>query len=181
MGISHNSFSQDINASDCKTGDVVFIKKSLPPSSQVNEKAKFNCAGIIFVEKGKSMVYYADEPLKKCELNDFIKLSENSKYNIKRMVEANLLTEEAISTMKIFVNAKLGSAYDTKEELTSENFYNAEFIWKIYKNYLGVYVCEPKEVTASGSSSKNYSNGGGNSLANKYVSVNDIYKSEFFE
>lgn len=157
-------------------GDIVFIKNTKMAAS-ANDKSKFNCAGVIFHEKGQTVVYYASQPLKKCTLDEFIAMSEDKKYSVKWLMDSSLLNEDVIKTMHTYATAKLGSPYDTKEDLSTEDFYNAEFIWKIYRSSLGIHLCEPKEVTAS--------NGGkeisSNSLANKYVTIRDLYRSELLE
>jgi hypothetical protein len=179
---SYNSFSQEIiSENNCQNGDVIFIKNPQLPNTQSADRNKFNCGGIIFIEKGSPMVYFASEPLKKCSFSEFIKISDGKKFTIKRLEESSLLTEEAVNTMHIFAAAKLDTPYDYKEELFSDALYNAEFIWKIYKTCLGIYISEAKDYTASGDSKKNYSHTAANSLSGKFVSIHDIYRSALFE
>ncbi len=183
LSFNNKSFAQEsINVNDCKSGDVIFIKNPQLLNTQLGtEKIKFNCAGIIFLEKGFPMVYYAAEPLTKCALSDFIKISEDKKYSIKRLAEDDLLTEEAVNTMHIYATAKVGTPYDSKEELNTEDLYNAEFIWKIYKNCLGIYVCEAKDLSASGDKKHDVAHIASNSLAHKFVCIRDLYRSHCFE
>ncbi|MCE3225757.1 MAG: uncharacterized protein K0S32_308 [Bacteroidetes bacterium] len=177
--LATGAFAQEeINENNCLNGDVVFIKKSgFHNQHGTDEKSKYNFAGIIFWENGYPIVYFSDEPLKKCALSDFIKSSEGKKYDIKRLIDPALLTNETINTMQVFATAKLGSAYDAKEALNNEEFYNAEFVWTIYKTCLGVYLCEPKE-NGTASADKKFI---GHGLANKHVSVRDIYRSEILQ
>jgi hypothetical protein len=183
LTLNNNILSQEnINKDNCKSGDIVFIKNPAMVNTQLgNEKIKFNCAGVVFLEKGVPMVYYASEPLSKCSLTDFIKLSEDKRFSIKRIVENDLLTEEAINTMHVYATAKLGTPYDTKEELNTEDLYNAEFVWKIYKNCLGIYICEAKDLTASNDKKHDLAHITSNSLAHKFVCIRDLFKSPCFE
>lgn len=157
-------------------GDIVFIKNPKLPGAS-GDKGKFNCAGIIFHENKQLVVFYADEPLKKCSLDEFIALSEDKKYTVKWLSDSSMLTDEAIKTMHTFATAKLGTKYDTKEDLNSNEFYNAEFVWKIFRSSLGIHLCEPKELTASNDDKEISSS----NLANKYVTVRDILKSELLQ
>jgi hypothetical protein len=180
------AFSQRSVDNNWQNGDIIFIKNSQMSRTQSsNAGDKFNCAGIIFRDNNELFVYYASEPLKKVKLQDFISLSQDRKYSVKWLAESALLTEDALKTMKTFANAKVGTPYDTDESLNSENVYNAEFIWKIYKNGLGINLCEPhlKELTASGDNNSKYDPGKDKSplLSKKFVSIMDIYKSELLE
>jgi hypothetical protein len=179
------AFSQR-NVDNWQNGDIIFIKNTQMSRSQSsNEADKFNCAGIIFRDNNELFVYYASEPLKKLPLQEFINLSQNRKYSVKWLLESALITEDALKTMKTYANAKVGTPYDNSENLNTEDVYNAEFIWKIYKNSLGINLCEPhlKELTASGDNNSKFDPGKDNSpfLAKKFVSVMDLYRSELLE
>ncbi|MCE3225756.1 MAG: peptidoglycan peptidase [Bacteroidetes bacterium] len=181
LSFSNTCFSQEISENNWQNGDIVFIRNpKMVSATATTDKNKFNCAGIIFKENGHAMVYYAGDPLKKCQISEFIAMSEDKKYSVKWLMESALLTEEAINSMHTFATAKLGTPYDVKENLNSDEFYNAEFIWKIYRSGLGVHVCDPKEI---GTDKKIASSEGmsGSNFANKYVSVRDIYRSELLE
>lgn len=163
---SLESFAQTVIKS-CKNGDLVFIK--LPNTSSVSaDKAKFNCLGIVFIEQGVPMVYYTDDQLRKSTYDDFLKLSVNNKHDIKRLSDTELLSEDVISTMRIYATAKLGVPNDKNLGWGDEALYNPEFIWKLYKQCVGLPLCKTKEVKISAL---------GNA-ADKMVIVGDIYKSD---
>ncbi|MCE3258402.1 MAG: peptidoglycan peptidase [Bacteroidetes bacterium] len=175
--LATGAFAQEsINENNCLNGDLVFIKKARFHSVYGTvEKNKFNFTGIIFWENGSPVVYYSDEPLKKCSLSEFIALSEHRQFDIKRLVDPSLLTNETVSTMQVFATAKLGTPYDGLEKLNNEELYNAEFVWMVYKTCLGLHLCEPREnETASGS--KNFP-----ATSVKHVALRDIYKSEMLQ
>ncbi len=177
--LSNILFSQgEVNENNWQNGDIVFIKyPKMNSIATTSDKEKFNCMGIIFIENGHPMVYFAaNEPLKKISFHEFIELSVEKKYSVKWLNETGVMNDEAVKTMRSYSTAKLGTAYDTKESLNSEELYNAEFIWKIYKTCIGTYLCEAKEIGANAnkkSSSK--------TLENKYVTEHDIYNSELLE
>ncbi len=178
LSLTNVSYAQGVNENNWQNGDIVFIKSSkISNSLSASDKEKFNCMGIIFVENGHPMVYYtAGEPLKKVSFQEFIDLSVDKKYSIKWLNETGVINEDVIKTMRSYATAKLGTKYDDKENLNSEELYNAEFIWKIYKTTIGTYLCQPKEKDEE-AAKKNPTK----YLDTKYVSVKDIYKSELLE
>jgi hypothetical protein len=171
-----------------KNADIVFIKnketkgKSLIP----NGKGKFNYVGIIFIENNVPMVYHSSQPLSKSTLDDFLKLSSDGDFSVKRLIESELLSSDIITAMHTFAKAKLGSTYDNQLNLNNENLYNPEFVWKIYKSALGLPLSAPKEV-------KEYkvdnpviteflTDAYGETILNeKIVAVGDIFQSQFLE
>lgn len=169
-----------------KNGDIIFIKTNKANSFLPNGNSKFNYAGVIFIESDVPIVYYATEPLKKCNLEEFKKLSIGGEFIIKRLIEQEVLTEDVISRMHGWVKAKLGIHYDNKINLNNDELYNAEFVWKVYKSCLGLPLSEPKEL-------KEYKIEDGNSkeflldafgpkiFDEKMVAIGDIYRSTFLE
>jgi hypothetical protein len=171
-----------------KNADIIFIKnketkgKSLLP----NGKSKFNYVGIIFIENNVPMVYHSSQPLSKSTLDDFLKLSSDGDFSVKRLIESELLSADIIGAMHTFAKAKLGSTYDNQLNLNNENLYNPEFVWKIYKSALGLPLSAPKEV-------KEYkvdnpviteflTDAYGETILNeKIVAVGDIFQSQFLE
>jgi hypothetical protein len=173
-------FAQGIDENTWQDGDIIFIKHpSMPVTPVKGDKKNFNCAGIILHDGGHAYVYFVDDKLKKMQLDEFIALSEGKSYSVKWLMEKEIVTPEAIATMRTFCNAKMGTPKDVAENLNSDELYNAEFVWKIYTTTLGVKLCEPKELTASGDPKKDVSNTSG--YANKSVSVRDIYRSDIIE
>ncbi len=178
------SFSQTI-IKTCKDGDLVFITTaSIPANSQIPQgRTNFNCMGIVFIENGIPMVYYAAEPLRKCSFNDFIKLSTHGKYDIKRVNDTELLSEDVINTMRIYASAKIGLPYDNQLNWQNEAMYNSEFIWKLYKSCVGLPLCKLKEVKQlRANQSDKVANMMGQLetqvLDEKIVIIGDIYKSD---
>jgi hypothetical protein len=181
-------FSGLAQQSELKNGDIIFIKnkeikgKSLLPVG----KSKFNYVGIVFLEKDGPVVYHAMEPLTKCSVDDFLKLSDGRDVVVKHLAEEELLTDEVVKTMRSFAEAKVGSAYDNSLKLSNDQMYNAEFIWKVYQAGIGVPLCIPREIkeykvenqTAIEFLTDAY---GTEILDEKIVAVGDIFQSQFLE
>ena len=169
-----------------KNGDIIFIKTNKANSFLPNGNSKFNYAGLIFLESDVPMVYYATEPLKKCNLEEFKKMSIGGEFMIKRLIEQEVLTEEVILRMNSWANAKLGIHYDNKINLNNDELYNAEFIWKIYKSCLGLPLSEPKEIKEykiEDANAKEFLEDafGPKIFDEKMVAIGDIYRSTFLE
>jgi len=171
-----------------KDGDIIFIKnkaikgKTLLP----NGKSKFNFAGIIFIEKDGPTVYYADEPFAKRSLPEFVSLSENREFEIKNLGDEEMLTNKVITAMHNFALEKLGTNYDNKLSLNSDDLYNAEFIWKIYNNTLELSLSIPREIKdykVENSLAIDFLKDayGPEILKEKIVSIGDLYQSQFLE
>lgn len=170
-----------------KDGDVVFIKnKKMAGNSLIpNGKTRFNYVGVIFIENGVPMVYHATEPVSSCNIDQFISMSEDKDFKIRRLFEQNLLTKDVVSTMRSFAKAKLQTHYDNKLTLNNDELYNAEFVYKMYQSCLGIPLTKPKMLG-------DYKNDavsldflkeayGDNILNEKMVVIGDIYNSEYME
>src|SRR4051812_8004071 len=81
-----------------KNGDLIFI---VNPSGQgkaiqLATKSEFTHIDIIFIEDGKEMVYHAVEPVSKNTLQEFISMSSDGNYTIKRIKEQSLLSPDKV-------------------------------------------------------------------------------------
>lgn len=168
-----------------QNGDLIFIKNKKSGSSPIpNGKTKFNYVGVIFIENGKPMVYHATEPVSESSLNDFIdNLAEGREYKIRRLYEKELLNADAVATMRTFAKAKLQNHYDSKLTLNNDELYNAEFVYKMYQQCLGIPLTKPKTIESYNpdpTSLEFLKEAYGNTiLTEKMVVIGDIYNSEF--
>jgi hypothetical protein len=176
---SSSLYSQGITENTWQDGDIIFIKnRNMPPANEPGDKKNFNCTGIIIHDNEHAYVYFMDDVFKKMLITEFIGLSENKKYSVKWLMEKDLVDQTAINTMQTYCNAKIGDKKDLEENLSSEELFNAEFVWKIYMSTLGVKLSEPKEINISATTKKDLTSSG---YANKTVSVRDIYRSDLLE
>jgi hypothetical protein len=125
-----------------KNGDIIFI---VNPSGQgkaiqLATKSKFTHVGIIFIENGKPMVYHAVEPVSKNTVDEFIGMSVNGKYEIKRLKDQTLLTQDIINTMLNTARADLGKHYDLAFSWDDKELYCSEFVWKLYNKSLNITI-----------------------------------------
>lgn len=183
------SFAQTVDApleTQIKDGDIVFIKTNKANSFLPNGNSKYNFAGVVFIEADVPMVYYATEPLKKCSVEDFKKMSIGGEFMIKRLIEQEVLTADVITKMHNWASAKLGLHYDNKINLNNDELYNAEFVWKVYKSCLGLPLSEPKELKEYKIDDPNAKEFlmdafGQKIFDEKMIAIGDIYRSTFLE
>ncbi len=131
--VTTNVHSQ--TTSEFKNGDIIFIEN---PSGQgkaiqLATKSKFTHVGIIFIENSKTMVYHAVEPVSVNTIEEFIEMSSNGKYEVKRLKQAELLTAEAIKQMLKEAKSKLKLHYDLGFNWGDDELYCSEFVFKLYQ------------------------------------------------
>lgn len=125
-----------------KNGDIVFIVNpgGQGKAIQLATKSKFTHVGVIFIENGKPYVYHAIEPVSKDAFDDFVSMSSDKKYVIKRLKDQSLLNPIIIDKMLKEANSKIGKHYDIAFNWNDEELYCSEFVWKLYKNALGIEI-----------------------------------------
>ena len=125
-----------------KNGDIVFI---VNPSGQgkaiqLATKSKYTHVGIVLIENGKTLVYHAIEPVSKNTFEQFVDMSSDGKYYIKRLKDQSLLTEQSITKMLAEAKSQLGIHYDLGFNWSDEELYCSEFVWKLYNHALGIDI-----------------------------------------
>ena len=131
-----------------KNGDIIFI---INPSGQgkaiqLATKSKYTHVGVIFIENGKEVVYHAVEPVTKSSLSDFVSMSANGKYEIRRLKDQSLLTPEVITKMQTDAKSKLGIHYDLGFSWDDKEMYCSEYVWKIYNKALNITIGDLKPL-----------------------------------
>ena len=140
--LSSSVFYKNKTNTSHKNGDIIFI---VNPSGQgkaiqLATKSKYTHVGVIFFEDGKEVVYHAVEPVMKSTLKEFISMSADDKYEIKRLKDQTLLTTEVINKMLASARSKLGLHYDLSFSWDDSEMYCSEYIWKIYNKALNINV-----------------------------------------
>ncbi len=125
-----------------KSGDIIFIINPAGQGKaiQLATKSKYTHVGIIFIEDGKTYVYHAVEPVSKSTLSDFIGMSEDGTYSIKRLKDQSLLTDKILKQMSSEANLKLGIHYDLGFNWSDEELYCSEYVWKLYDHALKIEI-----------------------------------------
>lgn len=122
-----------------REGDVIFQTSKSQQSSliQIATRSKITHCGIIVMKDGKPYVLETLKTLVLTPLDEFISRGEDGRYWLKRSEKENI---------KIKYGNYLGIPYDLAFKFDNAKFYCSELIYDIYKNQLGIELCEPKKV-----------------------------------
>ena len=125
---------------DIREGDVIFqtSQSQQSPLIQIATRSKISHCGIIVMKNGKPYVLETLKTLVVTPLDKFIARGEDGKYWLKRSKKENI---------KIKYGSYLGKPYDLAFKFDNDKFYCSELIYDIYKNQLGIELCEPKKVS----------------------------------
>ncbi|MGZ4044456.1 MAG: YiiX family permuted papain-like enzyme [Bacteroidia bacterium] len=131
-----------------KDGDIIFIMNpgGQGKAIQLATKSKYTHVGIVFHENGKPMVYHAVEPVSVNSLEEFISMSSDGKYEIKRLKDDKVLDAETISKMLKYAKSLLGVHYDIYFAWDDKQLYCSEFVWKLFNKYTHLEVGKPRPL-----------------------------------
>ena len=122
-----------------KSGDIIFHTSQSEQSKalQIATKSEFSHMGIIFKEADVFFVYEAVQPVKRTPLDEWINRGLDAKYVVKRLKNApDVLTPEALRSLKESANKYLGKDYDLYFEWSEKKMYCSELVWKLYISVL---------------------------------------------
>lgn len=125
---------------EVREGDVIFhtSQSQQSPLIQIATRSKITHCGIIVMKNGKPYVLETLNTLVITPLDKFIARGKGGKYWLKRPNKENI---------KIKYGNYLGKPYDLAFKFDNGKFYCSELIYDIYKNQLGIELCEPKKVS----------------------------------
>ena len=132
-----------------QNGDIIFQTSESEQCEAVRiaTNSKFSHCGIIFIEKGKTYVYEAVQPVKITPIEDWITHGKDSKYVVKRLKNSEVkLTVAQLDVMKKYGSNMLNKNYDIYFGWTDSEIYCSELVWKIYKNGANIELCKTKEL-----------------------------------
>lgn len=132
--------SQTEQIKDIREGDVIFqtSQSQQSPLIQIATQSTISHCGIIIIKNGKPYVLETLKTLVLTPLDKFIARGKDGKYWLKRSNKENI---------KIKYGSYLGKPYDLAFKFDNDKFYCSELIYDIYKNQLGIELCEPKKVS----------------------------------
>lgn len=132
--------SQTEPIKDIREGDVIFqtSQSQQSPLIQIATQSTISHCGIIIIKDGKPYVLETLKTLVLTPLDKFIARGKDGKYWLKRSNKENI---------KIKYVSYLGKPYDLAFKFDNDKFYCSELIYDIYKNQLGIELCEPKKVS----------------------------------
>lgn len=133
---------------DVQDGDLVFI---VNPSGQgraiqLATGSRFTHVGIVFLENGKPVVYHAVEPVSRNTLEEFVAMSADDQYVIRRLKDRSVLTKTKVASLHRDAIAALGRHYDLAFNWSDDELYCSEFVWKLYFKTLGLEIGQLKPL-----------------------------------
>jgi uncharacterized protein YycO len=137
------------NATEFQNGDIIFQTSESEQCEAVRiaTNSKFSHCGIIFLEKGKTYVYEAVQPVKITPIEDWITHGKDYKYVVKRLKNSEVkLTVAQFDAMKKYGSNMLNKNYDIYFGWSDSEIYCSELVWKIYKNGANIELCKTKEL-----------------------------------
>lgn len=128
---------KDINY---KEGDVIFIisKSKQSPLIQYATRSPWSHCGIVVYKKGEPYVLEASNVVKLTRLNEFCR---------KGRLGAIVQMRYTDKPIKISYSKYLGKPYDLQFSMKNNRYYCSELVWLIYKEQLGVELCNPKPLS----------------------------------
>ena len=138
--VTESLSSQTEPIKDIREGDVIFqtSQSQQSPLIQIATQSTISHCGIIIIKDGKPYVLETLKTLVLTPLDKFIARGKDGKYWLKRSNKENI---------KIKYGSYLGKPYDLAFKFDNGKFYCSELIYDIYKNQLGIELCEPKKVS----------------------------------
>lgn len=131
--------AQDAPITDVREGDVIFqtSQSRQSPLIQIGTRSHITHCGIVVIKDGKPYVLETLKTLVLTPLDKFIARGKDGKYWLKRS------NKEGI---KIKYAHYLGKPYDSAFSFDNNIYYCSELVYDIYKNQLGIELCEPQQV-----------------------------------
>lgn len=127
------------NATDWKEGDIVFqiSKSKQSPLVQYATLSPWSHCGIVVEKKGQFYVLEASNVVKLTPIDTWCK-----KGKFEYVKKVRILDKD----VKIKYDKYLGIPYDLQFKFDNGKYYCSELVYEIYKNQLGIELCNPKPI-----------------------------------
>lgn len=175
---------------ELQNGDIIFQSSTSSQSKAVElaTRSPYSHMGIIYINNNKPYVYEASNVVKLTEFKAWIKRGKKSKYEIKRLKNADgLLNDKNIKKLYDAGMKYRGKPYDLYFEWTDDRIYCSELVWKIYKDALGIEIGKLTYLKdfdlTSNEVKKKLAERYGNSIPENelVISPDNMYKSDLLE
>lgn len=135
-------------AYDLQNGDIVFQEGDDMQSQAVKAAthSRWSHVGIVFFEDDVPWVLEAIQPVQRTPLAHFIARSPASFYAMRLKNAAKLINNKSLTQAKDYAKLQIGKPYDAHFRWSDEQIYCSELVWKLYKNSLGVELCQPRKL-----------------------------------
>jgi hypothetical protein len=82
----------------------------------------------------------------KSAFEDFVSMSDDGTYSVKRLKDQSVLTSTVLSQMRTEATQKLGVHYDLGFNWSDEELYCSEYVWKLYEHALKMEIGKPRPL-----------------------------------
>ena len=122
-----------------KEGDVVFQMSKSNQAKYIEEAtiSPWGHCGIIIKENNKLYVLEASKTVRLTPLRKWINKGKQRKIDVRRFTDKEI---------HIDYSDYIGKPYDTEFKFNNGKWYCSELVYDIYKNQLGIKICNPKRV-----------------------------------
>lgn len=123
-----------------REGDIIFQTQPTALSSVIQTATQSeisHCGIIVQKEDGLYYVLHADRRTHLTPLSTYISRGFKDKYSIKRATNKKV---------KIDYKKYLGKEEDIRMQFNNDRYYNAELVYHIYLNDLGIELCQPRRI-----------------------------------
>jgi hypothetical protein len=123
----------------------------------------------------------------KSPLEEFIGMSSDGVFEVRRLKDQAKLTPEIIAQMQKQASAQLGKHYDYGFSWNDSELYCSEYVWKLYNDALQISIGEPKRLKEFDlshpvvKSTLHQRYGKKIPLEEKMISPGDMFESELVE
>jgi hypothetical protein len=120
-----------------KTGDLLFQKVIKVDS--LSSDSNYNNIGIAFIDGENYALLETKDQVQYVSIRQWAENGNHNNYVAKRLRNADsLLTNSGIKDLRIEARNKIMKKYDNSTDWSDDKMYNAELIWKIYKQALNI-------------------------------------------
>ena len=129
-------------------GDIIFQTSNSSQSQaiQLATGSQWSHVGMLMQnEPGEWVVWEAVQPVKVTPVAAFIARGAGKEFQVMRLKENGLSTENLSRMRQLFNNWK-GLDYDWKFNWSDQQFYCSELVWKLYKRAAGIELGAPQPL-----------------------------------
>lgn len=129
-----------------KDGDIIFNVQKINHND--TSKLIFNHCGIIIHNNNNVFVFETGKNAQFVPLKKFIASGFNGHFLVKRLTNSDsVFSEVKLNKFRETIKMLRGKKNDMFFEWTDKNMYNAELVWKIYKQSTNISLCEPVSIS----------------------------------
>ncbi|MFZ5980654.1 MAG: YiiX family permuted papain-like enzyme [Candidatus Zixiibacteriota bacterium] len=130
-------------------GDIFFQDFDSPQSAAVKlaTGSEFTHCGILLFDDSVPRIWEALQPVRITPVHEWIVRDTGNHFVVMRLKGADtLLTESVIERLKTCARTHLGKNYDPYFEWSDSALYCSEYVWKIYREVLGIELTPARKL-----------------------------------